>query len=211
MSGFTIERLAQALLDNVKLVDAKANEHEIESLAASVALQTVLPKDINGLSVDKILEFREKYPSERGAFQKSVREFLKPREWLNKIKDQKTLLERLQSEYEKSFKPKLEDLHEKLNDLQISTVTGCLNAKMILPPLAPKAAAAMGIGIDPITAAALGFAWVTIPIWRDKRKAMREALRAADVAYLYRVEADLKPQTLATWIKSATTKFFFRV
>ena len=66
MSGCTIERLAQALLSGVELVDNKANAHEVEALAASVALKTVLPRDIEKVPVEKILAFREKHPGERG-------------------------------------------------------------------------------------------------------------------------------------------------
>jgi hypothetical protein len=211
MSGCTIERLAQALLNDVELVDNKANAREVETLAASVALKTVLPRDIEKVPIEKILAFREKHPGERGAFQKLIEDFLRPREWLKEIKDKDALADRLKSEFEKTLQPKVEELRAKLHDAQIDTIYGCINVKALLPPIASKTLAAMGIGLDPITAAAGGFAWVAIPILRGKRKAMKEALRAAEVSYLYQMEQDLKPQTMVGRIKTDMQKFLFGV
>jgi len=209
ISGLTVERLAQALLPDVNIVENRANMREIEMCAVSVALQSVLPHNLAQLPVDKILEFREKYPAERGAFQKLVADFLKPREWLNEIKDQRDLTDRLKSEYDKTLKPKLEELRQKLHDTRIDTIYGCFNAKLLLPSLATKAASALGLGIDPFTATVGGFAWVTIPILRDKRKLVRETLRSADVSFLYQVEENLTPKTLADRVKSKVNRFVF--
>jgi hypothetical protein len=209
ISGCTVERLAQVLLPDVQLVENRANEREVEMYAASVALQSVLPRDLAQLPVEKILAFRDKYPAERGAFQKLVADFLKPREWLNEVKDKQDLTARLQSEYEKTMKPKLDELRQNLHDTRIDTVYGCFNAKLLLPSLAPKAVSALGLGIDPLTATVAGFAWVTIPILRDKRKVMQQTLRSADVSFLYQVEENLTPKTLAGRIKSDVNKLVF--
>lgn len=56
-----------------------------------------------------------------------------------------------------------------------------------------------------------GSAWGLIPVLRDKRKTMKEALRSSPVAYLMRVEEELKPQTLKNWIWQGARKFCFDV
>jgi Family of unknown function (DUF6236) len=209
VSGCTVERLAQVLIPDVDLVKDKENDKEVEMLAASVALQSVLPRDLDQLPVDRILEFRSNYPFERSAFQKLIADFLEPREWLNEIKNRRDLIARLESEYEKTLKPKLDELRQKLHDVRIDTIYGCFNAKLLLPSLAPKAAAALGMAIEPITAAALGFAWVTIPILRDKRKVMKQTLRSADVSFLYQLDEQLRPKSLADRMKSDVNRFVF--
>lgn len=86
---------------------------EVENLTALVAIQTVLPTNIETLSADKILDFRNRYPTERANFQELLMNFVKPREWLNRIVDPALLAEQIQSEFDKEIKPKLDDLREK--------------------------------------------------------------------------------------------------
>lgn len=95
VGGWTIGRLAQALLGDVTIVRSHQKSREVESVAACVAIQTVLPKDIDRISVDKILEFRETYPHERANFQEYIRDFVTPREWLQDVRDRKVLEQRL--------------------------------------------------------------------------------------------------------------------
>lgn len=80
VGGNSVERLAQALLrEEVNLAGGSASPLEVENLAAFVAIETVLPTNIDKLPVDKILEFRTRYPTERANFQKMLMSFVKPR------------------------------------------------------------------------------------------------------------------------------------
>jgi hypothetical protein len=99
VGGWTMERLAHALLNDVTLVNERPNAREVETLAAYVAVETALPVDIDNLPVERILEFRERYPIERTAFQRAIRDFVKPREWLGEVADVAVLEQRLQEEY----------------------------------------------------------------------------------------------------------------
>lgn len=209
VSGCTIERLAQALLGDISLVDSRPNAREVETIAAFVALETVLPRDIGNVPVDRLLAFREKYPAERGAFQTLIADFVRPREWLGEVKDAQALSRRLQAEYEKEFKPKLIELRDKLRQAGIDAVWGCLNVKTLLPSFVGGAAATLGLTLNPVAAATAGLAWGLIPVLRDKRKLMKDALRSSPVSYLMRVEQDLRPQTLKTWVWESARRFCF--
>jgi hypothetical protein len=211
MSGCTIERLGHALLGDVELVGKGANDHEVEGVAATVAMRTVFPRDISKVPVERILAFRDKHPGERASFQTLVENFIKPREWLKDVRHKDALTERLKSEFEKTLKPKIEELRAKLHEAKIDTVYGCFNVKAVLPDVAPTALGAMGIGLDPIMSVAGGFAWGAFPVFRDQRKKMREALRSAEVSYLYQMERDLTPQTMVGRIKTGMEKFLFGV
>jgi hypothetical protein len=206
VGGWTMERLAQALLDDPDLVRAKPQSREVESVAAYLALQTVLPKDPEQLSVDRILEFREKYPGERAAFQQFIAEFLKPREWLTDIKDPDVLQQRLQSEYEKELKPKFDDFGEKLRDVKINTVTGALAIQVAVPSVISQVAPLLGLVVNPIAGLAVGVALALIPVSRDRRKAQQE-LKSSPVSYLMRIEEGLRPRTLTNWILEGSRRF----
>jgi hypothetical protein len=201
LSGLSTERLAHALLEDVSLVDAMPTETEIETMLVSVAFQAIVPKDLAGLSVDKVLEFREKYPNERESFQSAVAGLLKGTEWLKSISDRNVLEERLHDEYDKIWATKLKELREKLNDVGIDTMLICFNMKAMLPAGVAGAAAACALPLNPIAAGAAGLALGAIPVLRDKRKSAVDALKASPVSYLYRMEQNLKPIDLWSWVK----------
>lgn len=208
VGGCTVERLAQALLNDVELVQAEPKSREVESVAAYVAFQTVLPKDLERVPVDRILEFRKKYPGERGAFQQYVAEFVKAREWLEDIQDPATLERRLESEYEKELKPKLDELREKLRSVNIDTVSGSLVMQIGVPSLVAQGAAVLGIVANPFFAIAAGAALAFLPVLRDRRKALHE-LKSSPIACLLRIEEDLQPREITDWIRQGAEKFRF--
>jgi len=207
LSGLSTERLAHALLEDVSLVDATATGTEIETMLVSVAFRAVVPKDLAGLSVDKVLAFRDKYPHERASFQNSVADLLKSRDWLKSISDPIVLEQRLRDEYEKTWDAKLKELHEKLTEVGIDTIFSCFNLKAALPAVATSAIATAGLSLNPIAAGTAGLALGIIPALRDKRKSAKEALNASPVSYLYRMEQDLKPMDLWGWVKHRASQF----
>lgn len=211
LSGLSIERLAHALLGDVSLVDASPTATEIESVLVSVAFQAVVPKDPATLSVDKILAFREKYPTERATFQNAVTDLLKDREWLKSIPDPKVLKERIQDEYDKIWAAKLKELREKLRGHGIDTILSCFNLKATLPAGAVATAAALSLTLNPVAAGTAALAFGAIPALRDKQKGAQEALRASPVSYLYRMEQNLKPMDMLSRVKQRSLEFALNI
>jgi hypothetical protein len=208
IGGRSVERLAQALLDDVDLVNTGPTVGEVESVAAYVAIRTVLPTDIDRVPIDRILEFREKYPGERAAFQQHLAEYIKPREWLRDMRDPATLERRLESEYDKELKPKLAELQEKLREVRIDTVAGVLGIQVAVPSVVVQGAALAGVVANPFAALAAGAALAVLPVLRDRRKAQRE-LKSSPFAYLMRVERDLAPRQIVDWIRTTAKRFRF--
>jgi Family of unknown function (DUF6236) len=206
-SGCTVERLAQALLQDVELVDRRANSREVEMSAALIAIETVVPRNLAQLPVEKILEFRHMYAEERAEFQGWILSFVNDRQWLGDIQDPRAVRDRVESEYEKHLKPKLRSVREALRAVGIETVRSCMNVKALLPPMVPKVAAAMGVGLEPVTATAAAIVWSVVPILQDKRKALRQYLKTSQVAYLLRAEEELNPMSLMDEVKLGLRKF----
>jgi len=205
LSSLSTERLAQALLGDVKLVDAGPTPLEIESTLVSVAFKAVVPAKLAELEPEKILAFREKYPMERAAFQQATADLLKGSDWLKSIDDPAVLEQRLRDEYDKHWNTRLMDLREKLRDCGIDAMIGCFNVKTVLP--AGIAAALAGVALNPVAAGAAGLAVGVMTTLRDKRKQALGALRASPVSYLYRIEQDLAPKDLWGWVKQGTQRF----
>jgi hypothetical protein len=87
MSGVALDRLAQVLLGEVDLVGAKPTEREMEEKMAVVALQSVIPKDLDSVPVKKIIAFRKKHSAALATFQEYVRDLVADAEPLREIKD----------------------------------------------------------------------------------------------------------------------------
>ena len=197
----SIERLAQALIGDVNLVDDGPSE-DVESYSVFVSLESVLPVGIEQLSVDRILQFRAKYPGERASFQERVLKFVKARKWLEEVPDEKVLLDRIESEFNKELKPELDALREKYRDAGIETAAGAMAMHIGVPAIIGKAALIAGFAANPVAAAAAGAALAVVPILRGRRKAKRE-IRSSGVSYLLRIERDLQPSQLSRWISKA--------
>jgi hypothetical protein len=210
VSGLSTERLAHALLGDVALVGSSPTSSEVETVLVSVAFRAVVPRDLQTLSVDRILEFREKYPNERASFQEEVAKLLATHGWLNEISHPAVLEERLREEYEKVWNPKLASLRAKLKDVGIDTMLSCFSMKTSVPGGLTSAAAAAALALNPVAAGVAGFALAAIPALREKRKSAKEAL-ASPATYLFRMEEDLKPQTLLGKIKKRARQFAFQV
>lgn len=205
LSSLAPERLAQALLGDVSLVDTQPTPQEIESTLVSVAFRAVIPTNLAELDPAKILAYRDKYPQERAAFQQAAADLLKGSDWLESIGDPATLEERLRDEYDKHWRPRLTELREKMDDCGIDAVLGCFNVKAVLP--AGIAGALAGLALNPVAAGAAGLAIGVMTTLRDKRKEVLGALRASPVSYLYRIEQDLAPKDLWGWVKHGTQRF----
>lgn len=184
------ERVAQAVLSDSGDSGALAPS-AVEDVAACVALQCVLPKGLHSVPVERILEFREKYPEERGRFQQHVQEFVAVRTWLAEARDRKTLEERLGDEFGRTLKPQLAELREKLRDCNIDSVMGVLSMKVEMPGAAIAAAGLLGVVAAPVGLVA-GAALAVIPVLRGAKKAQKE-LRRTPVAFLLNAEEELKP------------------
>ncbi|CAD5371121.1 conserved hypothetical protein [Rubrivivax sp. A210] len=205
LSSFTPERLAQALLGDVDLVDVGPTPMEVESLMVSVAFKAVVPSNLAALEPDKILEFRQKYLPERTAFQQATADLLKGGDWLKSIDEPAVLEQRLRDEYDKLWSIRLKDLHEKMRDCGVDAVLGCFNVKSVLP--AGIATAMAGLALNPVAAGAAGLAVGVMSTLRDKRKEALGALRGSPVSYLYRMEQDLAPKDVWGWVRHGAHRF----
>jgi hypothetical protein len=135
----------------------------------------------------------------------------KVRQWLNDVKDPRELAGRLDDEYQKEMKPKVEELREKMQEVKIDTVLGALSIQVAAPWAVASVPAWLGVQPHPVTVAAglvAGAAIAVTRVLRDRRKAQRE-LSTSPLAFLLRIEENLRPREVAGWIGEAARRFRF--
>jgi len=208
--GWTVERLAQALLDVPMLHGPALTENEIEAYLAMVSLQLVIPEDIAHVPIKKIIMLRRQYTAELAQLQEHLHTFASTQEKLKGIEDPQALRDHLENEYTKKLQPELEDLKKQLRWLQIDTITGAMNMSFEPPKAMVSAAALAGItALNPLVAAAGAVAFAVLKIVGDKGKQNEKARRASPAAYLLRLERELKPKELLSWVPGQAVKFGF--
>jgi Family of unknown function (DUF6236) len=211
ISGLSPERLAQLLLTDVKLVDKRPTEREIEQAFAFLALETVLPKNIAAVPAEKIAKVRERLAGERGKFQEAAVAFAQKNALLREISDQRALQDHLKSEIDKTIRPELDKLKDALRSNGIDVVMGAMNMKVELPALATTGLAALGltaagVAINPIAAGVAGVVLLVAKVLRDRRKGRQKELSGSSVSYLFRIDEALSPGALAQWVSGDAVK-----
>jgi len=208
VTGCTLERLAQALLDDVNLVDPTPTGQEIEEQMVRLAIQSIVPEDIANVPTKQIIEIRKQHPGELANFQEYVHKLVTDLEELE-IKDPKHLELHLQVAFDKHIQPKLEELRQALEFAGVKSTLGAMNVSMTLPSVAAVAVGLLGLASPIITVAGIAFGLTTVLL--DHKKATANAMRQSPVAYLLRLEKDLPPANLLSWVAHDTRKFFFGV
>lgn len=205
MGGLSVERLAHALLGDTRGDErmASPSKLEIEMLAAFVAVEMVVPR-LDDVPVKRILEFREKTfgnNGKSGAFHTYLSDFLDKRSWLTWIEDPDELADALRREYASELQPKLEELKAKLRDANFQTTSAVMTLQVTAAPLAVmKAVELAGYVMNPIVALGVGGALAVTKVWRDRRKARREALVPSAASFLLTAQDELAPKTVLGWI-----------
>lgn len=218
LNGYTLERIAQALFsrEGKEALFPPAlsfTEKEIVSQMATIAISSVMPKNIEHIPVEKIIEIRKKYSENLNVFRSYIGTFAKDLSEIKDFENRYRIAIHLNTEYQNNIKPQIDDLKSCLGSLGIDTVFGVMNVKVALPPLIATGGTYFGHLFDfaPWVVGSGALALSILPVIRDKGKAAKDKMRTSPVAYLLRVEENLKPITLTSWIALRTRRFFFQV
>src|SRR6266487_377948 len=231
-SGYSVERLARVLLlddlkssptskDKIRLkqlakslikTNILSSTDEIEVQIATIALQSVLPKDIDNVPTSRIIKLRKKHRDEMTAFQVYIHDFASKLLLLQDISDPKALKAHLQVEYEKGLKPQLEDLQKCLKSLGIDTVMGAMNVRVAIPALLAGAGSLFHLlPLSPLIIGAGAIAFSTFPVIQKKQQEAKQILKSSPAAYLLYTQEGLEPHNLVSEVSQQARQFLFRV
>jgi Family of unknown function (DUF6236) len=213
VSGFTMERLAAALLEQPELAAPTPDdaEREVEAAMASLAFSYVMPAAPAHVPATEIVKLREKYAEERGLFQAEVAKLTADLVTQQDLKDPSEVEKRLKNRYDKALAPRLERLRKGLRSANIDTVESAMAVSFALPAGLAGAIAAVGLTLAPPAAAAAGIAFAAWKIQRSHRKAVDGVLKPSPEAYLYRVSKLSTPKSLAGEIHANSRRFLSKV
>jgi len=201
VAGLTVERLAEALLDQTY---EPRGRHEIESLMASVSLGYVLPKNPASIPAEQIIRFREAHAQDRGLFQKEIGEIVAGLDHLQKVSNPADVRLQLEAAYKETLEGPLERLKVAMKTARWDTVEGTLATSFSLPRILAAALDAIGAG-GLVTAG--GIALSGWKIWRKHERAIANVLKPSAETFLYRVESALTPQAVAREIPASSRRF----
>jgi hypothetical protein len=202
--GCTAERIAEALLNLPAVEPLQANREEDLALEfAMLAVQSVIPRDINSLPVQKIIEIRRHHADELYAFQKATQEIVGslPEAVASASPDVAAIY--LQSVYEKTLEPELRRLKSGLSRSGVDSVLGSMSVKVAAPELATSGAAMLGIGalhLNPLMMGAGAIVLCLIPRVRRQRSEARQLRASSSASYLLRLEENLSPTSLVSGV-----------
>jgi hypothetical protein len=207
VSGWTVARLAQALLDEPALKSKSRPKGQISAGLAFVALRAVYPKD-RSIDVEKIIQIRQRYERERRLFAvEAQRLATELKEELVDAHDPGEFQAKLGVAYDRTLRDQLQDLETAIKDVKEDAGFGAMNIKLNVPVALVSAAAVGGFTLNPIVAlggaVALGLAGLT----RSQHHRTAKIMAESPAAYLLRIDRELAPATLLDHIRVGFSRF----
>jgi hypothetical protein len=182
---------------------------DIGTQLAILTIQTVVPKNIEAIPIEKFIKLRKQHYGELGEFQRYINEITQENSFWENIEDEEWLKEQLENEISKTLTPQLKRLKRVLDDVDIDATLGAMNIGRPLPsdsqPLA-KMTASQPI-YDEKGTFVLNSISIPAPDKRMYERARERELDRSPISYLIRLEEGLKPVELNNWIKSDVGRF----
>jgi hypothetical protein len=204
VSGWTMSRLAQALLGEEALGDPGWGGGEVSAAFAFVAIRSVIPAQ--SLDVGKVIQIRKRYEQERGQFAIHLREIGASLDSLG-VTDPEAFAAHLGAEYDAKIATEIADLKRAMKDVGVETAFGAINLRLTIPPVLAGAAEIGGFTLAPMvglgSAIAVGLAGLTRSFLRQREQLVAHS----PIGYLLRVQKELTPSSLRGWIRESMSRF----
>ena len=200
LAGWTLERLAQTLIEGIDLTEERATQQEIQAQLALVAVQAAIPVNIDHVPIDKVIEFRRRHASERSAFLELL-DTLAERIAQRDIRDTDVLNDFVHDEYTHRLRPQVEDLKKAMRSCNIDSTVGLVN-------MAVAAGSGAALNLPPVVTSGAALAVGAVTVLRDRYKAQQDARSAAQAAsYLLNMQEVLGAGTLVTRLAREAQRF----
>jgi hypothetical protein len=195
MNNWTSDRIATALLGDLRRPASPEPDGLPERLGL-LALELVVPTDLDSVDIGQIIYIRNRYSAEFFAFGQMVDQTSNEIAELTEIRDQAVLEDYLRDIVRIRFEQPLDDLRAKMRGLTGDAATMSINVKTQLPTGAALAGGAWLSG-HPLLAGTSAIAIGLMAIRRGVRKQRFVARRAVPAAsFLLHTEAQLRPRSL---------------
>ncbi|MDX3077857.1 DUF6236 family protein [Streptomyces sp. MI02-7b] len=199
-SGWTSDRIAAVLLgDQPRPVPEQA-----ATRLGLMAVQYVLPANLQAVPIDKIIELRTKHADEFTAFATAVETTASNLiEHTAGITDRQAFEVHLQTAFEDTIVQPLNELRGAMTGLNMQTIVSALNVQTQVPAIA-TALGGWWAGGAPVAVAGIAIGAVTVR--HAATRARDGQLETSPVGYLLRAERTLKPATLVRRVGRAAAR-----
>ena len=194
-NNWTTDRIAAALLGNPVQSRSLTPDAMPEALGL-LALDLVVPANLDRIPIDRIIDIRERYSAEFFAFGQAVDQAAASLAQLSCIRDQAMLNDYLEQVVTVQFAQPVEDLRKKIKRFTGDAMTVSINVKTQLPTGIALAGGAWLAG-QPILAGTSAVAIALMVIGHGIRQQRADALQSAPAAsFLLHTGARLQPRSL---------------
>jgi hypothetical protein len=207
VSGFTMERLAAALLEDHSLAASGGTAREIEQSMVSLAFGYVVPRNAAGLPVAAILELRKNHQEDRRHFQTEVAKLVGELAYLEHVRDPDEVARHVRNQLDKTIGPSLERLRKGLRSARIDILESAMAATFAVPAGVAMALTTLGVTLAPASLAAIGLGLGVWSILRKGSKEMTKALSPSAASYLYYVGEHVQAATVTQRIAADSRRF----
>jgi hypothetical protein len=171
--------------------DSQDRRHNVAGFAM-VAIESVMPRDLSAISVDRILDIKGKLDEELATFRAFVAGQQEALQQLARITSRDIRADAFARHINTEIKKPLERLERGLNRLRLETVRSLLTMQTIAPPAAVtyisgQAHAPPAVATPGAVGAVIGSAWWQLA--KDRKQQIHES----PVGYLLSVKKALKP------------------
>jgi hypothetical protein len=205
-SGWSVERLTMALLGGRDVSEPASVAQQPAVGLAFLAVQTLIPKNLEQVPVARIVEIRTKYGAELTAFQDELAS-LGDLEELRTVSDADVLRDHLQLIYDERIQPLLASLKRDLKLLQVDTALSVVDMKVAAPGAIVGSAQIAGGAASPAVAVGSGVAVGTASLLLSQRRRGQQRYRDSPAAYLLRVEEGLNPGRVSERVQRGLRQF----
>ncbi|MGW6706610.1 DUF6236 family protein [Streptomyces sp. NPDC054956] len=200
--GWDSERIARVLLDpypdlgpDLGLRPPEAVDGGLTDAVGMLAVRIVLPADLGGVDIEKIIELRTTHEAAFDRFGQAVTDTAEAlKADLVDVRLPQAARRYVEDEVDRRFRIPLAELEEAVRSLNGDTVQSALNVSFALPAL-------LGFGVgqisgNPVVTTGVGAAFGVAGVVRGARQQKRAALAASPAAYLLSVRRELNPEQL---------------
>lgn len=183
MDGVSVDAIADALVGRPGHVASKRSS-ELRQRVATLAIETVIPRNLGLLDVGKIIAFRKTHESELSAFQMAVASAASELDDLAEDVNADALRDRVVEVTRRHLLGPRKDLHDSLKWFGLETVKSALTLQL---PLSAGAGTVVGAVTAPVIGAATG-AGIVITSFGVSEVSRRRDLRKKAAAANYLME-----------------------
>lgn len=191
LNGWSIETLAQVLLDEPMSISAPRSGEQVAALYAAIAIETVVPDHIEQLPIAKIIEARRRLAPQFDAFCFHLDSMNSQFAELAAIEDPAILRARLEVLVNRDLRRPTAELEKGLRQLGLEPARAVLGmTSMQLPAVATAAISGLGVPVVAAEAGAVAAQFLTASV--HARHAAEER-RGGAAGYLLGLRRELSP------------------